>query len=286
MYEIVEFRSGPTILRGRMYQHSDTPGPCVVMAHGISATITMVADAFAEVFHAAGLDVLLYDHANLGASGGEPRREINPWVQARGYRDAVSFLRARPDCGRIALWGDSLSANVATVAAGLIPGLSAVVAQIPTYGAELPGIEPSRERLDEMAEIFATGDVSGGPEHTLGPIPVVSADQLNAPSILKPVTAFRWFIEYGGRHGTDWENRATRVNPQTSVPFNACLTAPFIEAAVLIMAGRDDEILSANIEVQRAVFEKITTPKEFYEIDGGHFGLLWLPMPGTYFPRI
>jgi len=30
-------------------------------------------------------------HLNLGISGGEPRQEINPWVQSRGYRDAVTF---------------------------------------------------------------------------------------------------------------------------------------------------------------------------------------------------
>jgi hypothetical protein len=49
---------------------------------------------------------------------------------------------------------------------------------------------------------------------------VVSADQLNTPSLLTPIQAFRWFIEYGGRYGTGWQNRANRVLPATPCPFH------------------------------------------------------------------
>jgi hypothetical protein len=38
------------------------------MAHGFSATRHMTADKYAEVFHAAGLAVLLYDHRGFGDS--------------------------------------------------------------------------------------------------------------------------------------------------------------------------------------------------------------------------
>jgi len=43
------------------------------MTHDTSATITIVTDAYAEAIHAAGLNVLLYDHRNFGRSGGESR---------------------------------------------------------------------------------------------------------------------------------------------------------------------------------------------------------------------
>jgi len=50
--------------------------------------------------------VLLYDHRNFCASGGEPRNQINPWLQARGYRDAITYAATAPgvDGDRIALW--------------------------------------------------------------------------------------------------------------------------------------------------------------------------------------
>jgi pimeloyl-ACP methyl ester carboxylesterase len=277
MFKIVEFESGEAILRGRLYAHDDANSPCVVMAHGTSATIAMAADAYAEAIHQAGFDVLLFDHANFGISGGEPRQQINPWVQARGYRDAVNYLRSQPRGDEVVLWGDSYSAMVVLVAGAMIAGLKAIVAQIPACGIELPGIEPNDDRFEEMRSIFNDGDVSGGPEHTLGPLPVVSSDQLNAPSILTPIQAFRWFLEYGGRHGTNWENRVTRVIPPTAVPFSPYLTAPYLKAPVLMMVGRDDEMIHCNPDVQKAVFEKIGSHKEFHEIDGGHFGLLWHP---------
>src|SRR5438105_2609229 len=90
MYRMVEFPSEGATLRGRFYYREDAPvpAPLVIMAHGTSATTTMAIDRYAEVLHAAGLCVLLYDHRNLGQSGGEPRQQINPWVQARGYRSA------------------------------------------------------------------------------------------------------------------------------------------------------------------------------------------------------
>jgi pimeloyl-ACP methyl ester carboxylesterase len=237
----------------------------------------MVADAYAEAIHAVGLNVLLYDHRNFGRSGGEPRYEINPWIQGRGYRDAVRYLREKSEVGKIALWGDSYSAMVALVAAALIPGIDAVVAQIPACGPEMPGMKPSDPLFEDLKATFDGGDVTGRPEHTTGPLPVVSSDQINAPSLLTPIQAYRWFLEYGGRFGTSWENRATRVVPPTPVPFSAYLAAPYLNSPTLIMVGREDEMIHCNPVVQRAVFNSIPATKEFYEIDGGHFGLLWHP---------
>jgi uncharacterized protein len=53
--------------------------PAVVMAGGNGTTKEMFTDRFAEVFSAAGLAVLLYDHRSFGASEGELRQEIGLW---------------------------------------------------------------------------------------------------------------------------------------------------------------------------------------------------------------
>ena len=111
----VEFESEGAVLRGFLFEavKGEPPFPVVVMAHGTSATIPMVEDRYAEVFAAAGVSALLYDHRNLGISGGEPRQEINPWVQSRGYRDAITFASTIEDHdpNRIGVWGDSYSAG-------------------------------------------------------------------------------------------------------------------------------------------------------------------------------
>lgn len=142
VFRVVEFLSEGATLRGRLYLPSDilTPRPVVIMAHGFSATISgMVAEKYAEVFYEAGFAVLLYDHRNFGISGGEPRQEINKWVQARGYRDAMDFIATLPeiDPERIALWGDSLSGGEVIVVGALDERVKAVIAQVPACGSAL-----------------------------------------------------------------------------------------------------------------------------------------------------
>ena len=90
----------------------------------------MVFDKYAEAFSSAGLAVLLYDHRNFGMSEGEPRQEINPWIQSRGYRDAMSFVEKldRVDPERIALWGDSYTGGQVVVVGAVDQRVKTIVA--------------------------------------------------------------------------------------------------------------------------------------------------------------
>ena len=72
----IEFNAEGVILRGWFYAAEASPAPAVVMAHGFSAVKEMYLDSFAEVFNGAGLNVLVFDNRNFGASDGEPRLEI------------------------------------------------------------------------------------------------------------------------------------------------------------------------------------------------------------------
>src|SRR5882672_12637209 len=95
----IEFDAEGVTLRGWFYpaEGAGSPGPGVVMAHGFSAVKEMYLDSFAEVFAAAGLNVLVFDNRNFGASDGEPRQEIDPWAQVRDYRHAITYAGTRPD---------------------------------------------------------------------------------------------------------------------------------------------------------------------------------------------
>jgi len=85
MIKEVEFLSEGAMLRGLLFlpESQTKRPPLVIMTHGTSATMYMVTDKYAESFYRAGLAVLLYDHRNFGRSEGEPRQEINPWIQCR-----------------------------------------------------------------------------------------------------------------------------------------------------------------------------------------------------------
>jgi alpha-beta hydrolase superfamily lysophospholipase len=281
MFEQIEFPSQGATLRGRLSARSAPrrPLPVVVMAHGMSATINgMTADRFAEVFSDAGFAVLLYDHRNFGVSDGEPRQQISKWVQARGYRDAIAFLTTRReiDASRIAIWGDSLSGAEVIVVGAVDDRVRAIIAQVPACGDNPPPADPDGSLFRAIKEKLLNGDLSENPENIIGPLPVVSCDQRGTPSLLKALTAYRWFIEYGGRFQSKWENSATLVAPATP---NAALCAKHVKAPLLIVFSPEDEMGGCNPAVTRMAFDAAPEPKQLLEIAGGHFGLLYHPSP-------
>jgi uncharacterized protein len=287
MYQVVEFPSEGATLRGRLYLHqngSGGPKPVVIMTHGTSATITMCIDRYAEVIHQAGFAVLLYDHPNFGLSGGEPRCQINPWLQVRGYRAAIDFVSGLPgvDASRIAVWGDSFSAGQVLVVGACDDRVRAIVSQTTACGPNKPPPDPDAKLFAGIKQLYSEGDIST-PDTITGPLPVVSFDQHHIPSLLTPISAYRWFIEYGGRHGSRWENWVMRMIPKTPVPYHPSLCAPHLRVPTLAMIAPDDEMAGASPEVSRAAYETIPGPKRLIELEGGHFGLLFYP--GELFDR-
>ena len=278
-YDEIEFLSDDAALRGRLYLSDQQPAPVVVMAHGFSATIPMVLDRYAERFRERGLTVFAFDPRGHGASDGEPRGEINPWVQALGYMDAIHAVGSMVETRSppLALWSDSMSARVALGVAALDDRISALVCQVPALGAE----EPADGEGDGLAgmERFLSARALRSPSDEWTSSPVVSTDQTTNPSALKPLTAFRWFIEYGGRYGTGWTNRVVFTTPNDAPAFDPFACAPRVDVPTLFAMSADDEMPGAVSWVTRAVFDRIPGPKVLVEVDGGHFGLLEHPSP-------
>jgi len=275
----VEFTSLGATLRGWLYQPDVPFAPAVVMAHGFSATRSMTADRYAEAFYAAGFAVLLYDHRGFGESDGEPRLQVSPWVQTRGYTDAVTFVSTLDDIDptRIAVWGDSLSGGVACLAAAVDERIGAVVAQVPAFGEKPPPDDADGKLFRALRIAALSPDVLGFGGPVAGPLPVVSVDQARQPSALKPLTAFRWFTEYGGKLGSGWVNDVTLALGEEPLAWQPGLCAPHLNVPVLMLVSPTDEMARANPSVSRYVFDSIRGPKEWCAIGGGHFGLLYHP---------
>jgi pimeloyl-ACP methyl ester carboxylesterase len=274
----IEFTSDRATLRGRLYLPDDHSAPVVVMAHGFSATIPMILDRYAEHFCEHGLAALAFDHRGHGRSDGDPRGEINAWVQARGYIDAIDFVRGSDEIGRspIALWSDSMSARVALGVAALDDRVAALVCQVPAFGDEVGADDPDGARLDAMRRFLGAGDLRR-PADAWVSSAVVSSDQVTNPTALKPLTAFRWFIEYGGRYGSGWTNRVVFTAPRDAPEFDPFACAPRVRVPTLFAMSPDDEMPGAVSEVSRAVFERLAGPRELVEVDGGHFGIIEYP---------
>lgn len=110
-----------------------TEVPCIVMAHGFTATRDQALPAYAERFVNEGYAVVLFDYRHFGASRGEPRQHLNIRKQHEDWRTAIAYARALPfvDPERIVLWGSSFSGGHVVAVGSKDPRVAAVLAQVP-----------------------------------------------------------------------------------------------------------------------------------------------------------
>ena len=139
--------------------------------------------------------------------------------------------------------------------------VGAVVAQVPACGEHPAPPDLNGQRFAEIRDTFLHADLNGEAREILGPMPVVSFNPDGEPCLLTPLTAFRWFIEYGGRYGTKWDNDATVVSPTVPVSLHAGLCSPHVEAPLLMVIAREDEMPGSNSAIARAVSKRRPPPK-------------------------
>ncbi len=275
----VEFPGhGGTTLRGDLYLPTSEAGPFpgVVMAHGFSATRSMVLGSYATRFAEVGLAVLVYDHARLGDSDGEPRQLINPWAQARDYRRAIDWFAARHeiDARRIGIWGSSYSGGQAIVVAALDRRVKAVVGNVPFAG--LANVAYGDD-LDDRAEalLAALADESGaGPadrdDDVIGPFAVVAEAGVDLAAFLPDPHAVDWFLAEGRAAGSGWRNEVTIAGIRSEPKWDPGVCVHRVAPTPLLMIVALDDAL-ADTSTSLASFERAGEPKELVTVPGHHF---------------
>src|SRR4051812_30458998 len=111
--------------------------PCVIMGHGFSLTRHDGLAVFAERFAQTGVASLVFDYRCLGDSGGAPRQRFRVREQAEDWRNAIAHARSLGGIAssRIVLWGYSIAAGHAVVAAARDERLAAVLVLNPMVDA-------------------------------------------------------------------------------------------------------------------------------------------------------
>ena len=135
--ENIEFKSDGITLRGKLITPEENVNlPVLIMTHGSSATYKMAVIDYAYEISKSGFAVLVYDHPSIGSSDGDPRVEIELWKQARGYRDAISFIEKKSniDNNKINIWGDSFSSWVAMLVSVVDSRVSSLIIQTTAIG--------------------------------------------------------------------------------------------------------------------------------------------------------
>ncbi|MFI5065797.1 MAG: alpha/beta hydrolase [Streptosporangiales bacterium] len=273
----IEFDAEGVTLRGWFYP-AGGPGaghaeaPAVVMAHGFSAVKEMYLDPFADVFAAAGLNVLVFDNRNFGASDGQPRQEIDPWAQVRDYRHAITYAGTLPgvDAARIGIWGSSYSGGHVLVVAAIDRRVKAVVSQVPLVSGHdnlralvrADFIAGFRQQFDADRLARFRGDPPAM-------VPVVDADPL-APSALPTPDSWEWFTETGKERAPAWRNEVTLRSVEMFTEYEPVSYLPYVSPTPLLMlVASGDHLVPAELAI--AAFDRAHEPKRLIIMPGGHF---------------
>jgi hypothetical protein len=270
----IDFDAEGVTLRGWFYpaEGTSSPAAAVVMAHGFSAVKEMYLDRFAEVFAAAGLNVLVYDNRCFGASDGEPRQEIDPWAQVRDYRHAITYASTRPevDPQRIGVWGSSYSGGHVLAVAATDRRVKAAVSQVPLVS----GHDNFRAlvRADFIAgfrEQFDADRLARFRGEPPAMVPVVDKDPL-APSALPTPDSWEWFSETGNTRAPAWRNEVTLRSVEMFTEYEPGTYLPYISPTPLLMlVAEGDHLVPSELAI--AAFDRAHRPKELVILPGGHF---------------
>ncbi len=248
------------------------PFATIVMAHGFSGVKEQYLDDYAAAFAAAGLAALVYDHRNFGASDGEPRQKIDPVLQARDYRHAITFARSLPevDGERIGIWGTSFSGGHVLMVAAVDRRVKCVVSQVPTISG--PEAALRRVRPDLMPAVLAAFDADREARfHGEAPksLPVI-AEEATAPCALPGRECWDFFDASLAR-APAYRNEVTLRSLEMAREYEPGTWVHRISPTpLLLIVAEHDSLTPTDLALE--AFERARHPKKLVLLKGGHFG--------------
>ena len=274
MRQDIEFDAEGTTLRGWLFtpDSGNRPCPTIVMAHGFSAVKEMYLDSYAEIFAQAGLAALVFDNRNFGASDGVPRQEIDPWVQVRDYRHAITYARTRPEVNRdaIGVWGSSYSGGHALVLGAIDRRVKCVVSQVPLTSGYRNILRLVRaDLIASIRSLFDQDREARFAGHPPAMIPVVTADPAGQAA-LPTADSYHWFTETGNTRAPAWKNDVTVRTVEMLMEYEPGSYVERISPTPLLMIIAAGDHLAVADEAF-ATFNRALEPKKLVILPGGHF---------------
>jgi uncharacterized protein len=268
----VEFASCGATLRGVLLSPQiDGPWPAIVMAPGMSGVKEGSIMKYAEYFARGGFAVLAYDNINFGESGGEPRQEVDPALQRRGYRDAITFLNLRPeiDPDRIGVFGTSFSGGHVLEVAAHDRRVKCVVSQIPA----ISGFEAFRRgvRPDARAAILRAQN-EDREARFWGQAPALVKAVSDDPAefcAMPGVAAFDYFMEQA-RIAPNWRNELTLRSFDLYWGIDNAPFTPWISPTpLLLIVALGDQLAPPDLALE--AYSRAKEPKKLVLLPGDHF---------------
>jgi fermentation-respiration switch protein FrsA (DUF1100 family) len=267
----IEFRAEDgTVLHGWLYRPAgDGPHPIVVMAHGFSGVKGSLTK-YADLFSAAALAVLLYDHRGFGSSDGAIRQDINPHQQVADFRDAITFAQSLPgiDSDRIGVWGSSYAGGHAIALGASDRRVKCVVSQVPMisghatvqrmFAADQTAIIRKRFAAERLARL------NGATAET---IPVFSTK--SEICAIPPAVSAR-FIKASEDEDPLWQNEVTLRSLEYMGEYEPGALIRFVSPTpFLLIVGIRDTVTPVDLALE--AYERALEPKKLVIYPGGHF---------------
>jgi dienelactone hydrolase len=251
--------------------------PVVVMAHGFGGERRFRLPAFAEHFAQQGLAVLLFDYRGFGDSAGEPRGFVDPARHLEDYAAAVAHARTLPqvDGHRLALWGTSFSGGHAIVTAARLPGIAAVVAQVPHVDGLASALHYPPTLLPKASWLAARDVFNAARGKAPVRMPIIAKSGVCA---LAGDDCYEGYLRMISP-GADWLNAVPARILFTIMAYRPVAEAAKVRAPVLMVASPTDSLIPFSATQKTAA----RIPDCRLEvIEGGHFD----PYVGAEFGRV
>ena len=280
MRKDIEFNAEGTTLRGWLYlPEGNQPFPTIVMANGFALVKEQGLDKFAEAFTTAGFACIAYDNRNLGASDGEPRQDIDPWMQMRDYRQAITYARSIPelDSERIGIWGTSYSGAHVLMAAAVDKRVKCVVAQVPGIcGFTAARRLMSPQQLSELQQQLDK-DRSQRQREASATIPFVSPDA-SKPSAFPEPRSYHYYTMFGDKpdgmasqRASNWRNEISLRSLEWWLEHDITQYMQRISPTPLLMIlAAQDQISPTDLQLE--AYNQANEPKKVVVIPGDHYG--------------
>ncbi|HEN8798351.1 TPA: alpha/beta hydrolase [Pseudomonas putida] len=246
--------------------------PTIVMAHGFTAVKEQYLDKYGEAFVDAGFAVLIYDNRNFGASEGEPRQEVDPILQIRDYRDAISYASTLElvDPARIGVWGSSYSGGHVLQVAAFDRRVKCVVAQVPDISGSMdvrlavrPDLMPSL--LAAFEDDRAARYAGAAPEL----VEVVNEDP-KSDCALPGQDCYDFFVGSQQERAPAWRNEVTLRSIEMLNEYEPASVIDRISPTPLMMLVAKRDLLTVT-DLALKAYEQALHPKRLELLEGGHF---------------
>ncbi|KAB8239290.1 alpha/beta hydrolase [Aspergillus alliaceus] len=269
----VEFKTSDRLtLRGWFFTPSSFSGtlPCLVMAHGFAAHKEMGLSKFAEYFTSnLPVAVLAYDNRCIGASDGEPRREIIPSLQISDYSDAITFAQSLPeiDAAKIAIWGSSYSGGHVLTVGAVDRRVKAVISQVPlTSGWDNFHRLNRADLIPRLNKLFEDDRHARARGAEPARVPVVDKD----PHAFCVLPSEDSYAGYGPAIPLGWKNDVTLRSLEAFRAYEPSAFIDRISPTPLLMVVMNNDVVTPS-DLALGAFARAKEPKQLHVIPGGHF---------------